>query len=86
MPPQLRRMCDLAERLIEGKCAGVAGLSTGERIFVALAANRTELLDGWTIAEALNRLSEFEVKSLIVHFGDRTSRFRWRDVEDREER
>lgn len=43
----------------------VGVLSTGERLYVALAANRTDLMPGYTIAQALARLDEEDVQELI---------------------
>lgn len=48
----------LAVRVAKGDLGAVGGLSTGERLYVALASNSAELLHqcGYTIAEALSRL------------------------------
>lgn len=40
-------------------------LSTGERLYVALAANRLDLMPDYTIAQALARLGEDDVAELI---------------------
>lgn len=40
-------------------------LSTGERLYVALAANRLDLMPDYTIAQALARLGEDDVAQLI---------------------
>lgn len=43
----------------------VGVLSTGERLYVALAANRLDLMTDYTIAQALARLGENDVAELI---------------------
>ncbi|MBN3005606.1 hypothetical protein JW897_17880 [Chromobacterium alkanivorans] len=43
----------------------VGVLSSGERLYVALAADRLDLMPGYTIAQALNRLDEEDVQELI---------------------
>ena len=43
----------------------VSVLSTGERLYVALAANRLDLMTDYTIAQALARLDEDDVAELI---------------------
>ena len=43
----------------------VGVLSTGERLYVALAANRLDLMTDYTIAQALARLGEDDVAELI---------------------
>jgi len=57
----------IAERTAKGDLSAVGVLSTGERLYVALAANSIELLEnnGYTIAEALARLGEDEVTQMI---------------------
>lgn len=61
------RLDRLAERAAKGDFDGISVLSTGERLYVALAANSIEMLDksGDTIAEALARLGEEGVSHLI---------------------
>lgn len=58
---------DIAIRAAKGDISGVGVLSTGERLYVALAANSIELLeaDGYTIAEALARLDAEWTAQLI---------------------
>lgn len=45
--------------------ARVGVLSTGERLYVALAANRLDLMPDYTIAQALARLEEEDIAELI---------------------
>ena len=40
-------------------------LSTGERIYVALAANRLDLVPDYTVAQALARLGEAHTLELV---------------------
>lgn len=57
----------IAIRVAKGEDAGVGVLSTGERLYVALAANSIELLEreGYTIAEAIARLGADEADQLV---------------------
>lgn len=61
------RLDALALTAAKGDMTGTGVLSTGERLYVALAANSMELLDsaGYTIAEAINRLGDDELQTLI---------------------
>lgn len=58
---------ELAVRAAKGDTSAVGVLSTGERLYVALAANNLDLLqrDGYTIAEALARLGDDWTSQLI---------------------
>ena len=57
----------LALRVAKGNLDGTGVLSTGERLYVALAANSCELLAAtdYTIAEALARLGTEELQVLV---------------------
>ena len=46
----------------------VGVLSTGERIYVALAANRLDLMPDYTIAQALARLDDGVTEQLIARW------------------
>jgi hypothetical protein len=61
---------DIAIRVAKGDTDGVGALSSGERLYVALAANNTVLLKqfGFTIAEALDRLDEDWIAELIARW------------------
>lgn len=68
MTSQLNHLDTLAARLVGTTDAGGWGpLSTGERLYVALAANRTDLLadDGYTVAQALARIGPEWVAELV---------------------
>ncbi len=55
---QLDRLDEYADCLRAGQAAGFWALSSGERVYVALAANRADLLaeDGYTLVQAWARL------------------------------
>lgn len=63
----LDRLDRLATRVAQGERYGTGVLSTGEALYVALAANNTDMLRerGYTIAESLARLGEEDVAELI---------------------
>ena len=65
-PSQLDRLDEVAERLRAGDDWS-APLSTGERLYVALAANSAELLKsaGYSMVEALARLGDEDISELI---------------------
>jgi hypothetical protein len=66
------RLDEVATALKGNKSLGNFGvLSTGEKLYVALAANREDLLKavGYSMVEAMARLEESELSELI---------FRWR--------
>ncbi|WP_043615091.1 hypothetical protein [Chromobacterium violaceum] len=46
----------------------VGPLSTGERLYVALAANRLDLMPGYSIPQALGRLGEDDVAELVARW------------------
>lgn len=67
---QIDRLDNLVRNIRSGDPRAIEAtgpLSTGERLYVALAANRCDLLrdDGYTIAQALARLDEPWVAALI---------------------
>ena len=64
---QFERLDELVERVAAGDLDCTGALSTGERLYVALAANSVELLArcDYTIAEALARLGDDWVAQLI---------------------
>ena len=64
---QFERLDELVERVAAGDLDCTGALSTGERLYVALAANSVELLArcDYTIAEALARLGDDWVTQLI---------------------
>jgi hypothetical protein len=67
MKSQLDQLDAIAIRAAKGDLADVEPLSTGERIYVALASNNVALLliDRYTIAEALARLGPEWVEELV---------------------
>ena len=58
MISQLDYLDKAAQRVARDKFEAYRGMSTGERLYVALAASRSDLLeeDGYTIAEAMTRI------------------------------
>lgn len=64
---QLDRLDALAYRLRDGGEDGFWPLSTGERLYVALAANRADLLEAcdYSIASALGRIGAEWIVALI---------------------
>lgn len=46
----------------------VGVLSTGERLYVALAANRLDLMPDYTIAQALARMDDGDIDELIARW------------------
>ena len=67
MDQEFDRLDDLARRLMAGGDEGFWVLSTGERIYVALASSRVDLLrlDHFTVVGALNRLGETWTQALL---------------------
>ena len=65
---QIDRLNELALKLAKGGEKGFGVLSTGEKCYVGLAANRIDLLNqhGYTITEALNRIGPSWITSLII--------------------
>lgn len=63
---QLDRLDALAQRVIEtGNTDALGVLSTGELLYVALAANRMDLKPDYNIAAALARMDDGDVDELI---------------------
>ncbi len=58
MDSQLDRLDEIANHVARDRFAAYGPLSTGERLYVAIAASRSEILEeeGYTIAEALARI------------------------------
>lgn len=64
---QLDHLDQIARDILQnvaGARESVGVLSTGERLYVALAANDISLAPGYTIAQAIYRLEDWELKSL----------------------
>lgn len=61
---------DYLERITElvkqGDSERVGQLSTGERLYVALASSRCDLLEGNSIAYALSRLGKEGIEQIIT--------------------
>jgi len=53
----------------DGETSSFDVLSTGEQIYVALAANKPELITGYTVTEAINRLGPVWLSTLIQRHG-----------------
>lgn len=64
---QLDHLDAEAARVAVDQARDYGVMSTGERLYVALAANRADLLeaDGYTIAEAVARLDEGWMAELV---------------------
>jgi hypothetical protein len=64
------RLDEIATDVAKGEKSRFDALSTGERIYVALAANDATLLDsdGFTLAQAITRLGTEGVSELIVRW------------------
>ncbi|GGY03643.1 hypothetical protein [Paludibacterium paludis] len=62
---QLDYLDKIASDVKNGIEDGVGVLSTGEGLYVALAANRMDLVPGYNIAQALNRLDDGDIEELI---------------------
>jgi hypothetical protein len=66
------RLDEVAAAASEGDDSMVGVLSTGERLYVALAANRCDLLGGDSIAYAISRLDVEDLQELVErHRSDR---------------
>ncbi len=63
----------IAKQVAGGRLAAFRPLSTGERLYVALAANRADLLstDGYTIVQAWNRVDEDWARELMSRWAHR---------------
>lgn len=65
------RLDAIAAQAAQGDDNAVGVLSTGERLYVALAANRCDLLGGDSIAYAISRLDTKDLRELVErHCGD----------------
>lgn len=63
---QLDYLDSLAERVRAGDADALGGLSTGERLYAALAANRMDLApSGYNIVEAIARLGWDDTRELV---------------------
>lgn len=62
---QLNYLDSIAANVRMGLDDGIGVLSTGERLYVALAANRPDLMTDYTIVQALARLGDADVAQLI---------------------
>lgn len=73
MKSQLDYLDEIAVQAAKGDCRAVGPLSTGERLYVALAANNAALLaeGGDTIAEALARIGPEWVDQLVQRWQNR---------------
>lgn len=67
-PSQLNYLDEIACEARNQVDDRVGVLSTGERLYVALAANRLDLMPDYTIAQALARLDEEDVQELIARW------------------
>ncbi|TCP13795.1 hypothetical protein EV683_10540 [Crenobacter luteus] len=65
---QLDRLDSIASEARNGIGDRVGVLSTGERLYVALAANRLDLMPDYTIAQALARLDDGDIDELITRW------------------
>lgn len=64
---QLDRLDDIARDVIAGRKGGYGVLSTGEKIYVAMAANKPALLKAldYTMPQAISRLGEDDTRELV---------------------
>ena len=67
---QFERLDAIAIRVAKGEQDAAGALSTGEALYVALAANSTALLDsvGYTIPEAIARLGQDWTNALVTNW------------------
>jgi hypothetical protein len=67
MKSQWDRLDEVARRLAKGDDQTFHVLSTGEKVYAAMAANRADLLErmDYTIAEAIARLGEEWTDALV---------------------
>ncbi|MCG9124267.1 hypothetical protein LH460_06225 [Laribacter hongkongensis] len=65
---QLDYLDGIAAEARNGLDDRVGVLSTGERLYVALAANRLDLIPDYTIAQALARLDDSVTEQLIARW------------------
>jgi hypothetical protein len=64
---QLNRLDTIADRLRDGGEGGFWPLSTGERLYVTLAANRADLMEAcdYTVVQALGRIGAEWITELV---------------------
>lgn len=64
---QLDRLDEIAQDVRNGNDDRVGVLSTGEKLYVALAGNSAALLDrlGYTIPEAIARVGDDDIRALV---------------------
>jgi serine/threonine protein phosphatase PrpC len=64
---QLDHLDDIAQEVREGNRDSVGVLSTGEKLYVALAGNSAAILAdmGYTIAEAIARVGDDDIRALV---------------------
>jgi hypothetical protein len=68
---QLDRLDEIAEAVLAGDDDALGPVSTGERIYVALAANRAELMPaGYTLVQAIARLDD-DTAALVARWEHR---------------
>jgi hypothetical protein len=68
---QLDYLDELAEAVRAGRDDAIGPVSTGERIYVALAANRAELMPaGYTLVQAIARLDD-DTAALVARWEHR---------------
>jgi len=67
-PSQLDRLDIEVRAVLAGDDSGVGVLSTGERYYVALAANRADLLAGASIVSALDWIGLGNVREMLVRW------------------
>lgn len=67
MSTRLNTLDVVAVKVAKGESNAASGMSTGERLYIALASNNLEMLerDGYTVAEALARLGTEWTAELI---------------------
>ncbi|AOU98317.1 hypothetical protein BI364_10400 [Acidihalobacter yilgarnensis] len=70
MNPTLNRLDRIVHQVLHGDDDAAAGLSTAERLYVALAACRTEWLvnSGYTIPAALGRIGPEWTAELVARW------------------
>ena len=69
-PSQLDHLDEIAQQVSTGNYDGVGVLSTGERLYVALAANSANLLAraDYTITQAIARLGWDDTAELVARW------------------
>lgn len=67
-PSQLDGLDKIAERITAGGDASIGYLSIGERLYVAIAANRPDLMSDYTLVQAIARLDDADLQALITRW------------------